>query len=206
MASNNTHDNIMTLNINELNLEQINPNTNNMNNPDQGGSKIVVIGKPGTGKSTLITSLLYHKKHIFPTGLVFSGTEDSNGHYGTSPAAADHMPKPPEPSIASKAGTALGRLASKVGQAAKPTADTFARAYAQGDNMSPSAVKQQTFKGVAQRGLTNLLGRTVGQMGVGESQIGKITGMTPTQATQADTALRQPDNLEKLLKFVKSEK
>lgn len=76
-----SHDNIMTLNINELNLEQINPNTHNMNTPEQGGSKIVVIGKPGTGKSTLITSLLYHKKHIFPTGLVFSGTEDSNGHY-----------------------------------------------------------------------------------------------------------------------------
>ena len=52
-----------------------------MNNIHQGGSKIVVIGKPGTGKSTLITDLLYHKKHIFPIGMVFSGTEDSNGHY-----------------------------------------------------------------------------------------------------------------------------
>lgn len=34
-----------------------------------------------TGKTTLITSLLYEKSHIFPTGLVMSGTEDSNGHY-----------------------------------------------------------------------------------------------------------------------------
>lgn len=34
-----------------------------------------------TGKSTLITSLLYAKKHIFPSALVISGTEDSNHHY-----------------------------------------------------------------------------------------------------------------------------
>ena len=79
--ANSGFDNIVTLNVNELNLEQINPNTDNINNPSQGGSKIVVIGKPGTGKTTLITDLLYHKKHIFPIGLVFSGTEDSNGHY-----------------------------------------------------------------------------------------------------------------------------
>ena len=35
-----------------------------------------------TGKTTLITSLLYEKSHIFPIGAVMSGTEDSNGHYG----------------------------------------------------------------------------------------------------------------------------
>ena len=75
------YENIMTLNVNELNLEQIQPNTENFNNKEQGGSKIVIIGKPGTGKTTLITDLLYHKKHIFPTAMVFSGTEDSNGHY-----------------------------------------------------------------------------------------------------------------------------
>lgn len=34
-----------------------------------------------TGKSTLIASLLYAKKHIYPCGIVFSGTEDSNGFY-----------------------------------------------------------------------------------------------------------------------------
>ena len=36
-----------------------------------------------TGKTTLITSLLYEKSHIFPIGMVMSGTEDSNGHYQT---------------------------------------------------------------------------------------------------------------------------
>ena len=35
-----------------------------------------------TGKTTLLTSLLYEKSHIFPVGAVMSGTEDSNGHYG----------------------------------------------------------------------------------------------------------------------------
>ena len=39
------YENIMTLNVNELNLEQINPNTQNFNTSTQGGSKIVVIGK-----------------------------------------------------------------------------------------------------------------------------------------------------------------
>ena len=35
-----------------------------------------------TGKTTLITSLLYEKSHVFPVGQVMCGTEDSNGHYG----------------------------------------------------------------------------------------------------------------------------
>jgi len=67
--------------INELDLNLINPNIFNYENPSQGGSKIVVIGKPGTGKTTLITRLLYEKRKIFPTCLIMSGTEDSNGHY-----------------------------------------------------------------------------------------------------------------------------
>jgi len=34
-----------------------------------------------TGKSTLIASIIYAKKHIFPVAIAFSGTEDSNGFY-----------------------------------------------------------------------------------------------------------------------------
>lgn len=34
-----------------------------------------------TGKSTLIAGLLYSKRHIFPVGIAFSGTEDSNGFF-----------------------------------------------------------------------------------------------------------------------------
>ena len=69
------------LRIRELNIESIPPATSTMYNENQGGAKIVVIGKPGTGKTTLISSLLYAKKNIFPIGMVMSGTEDSNGYY-----------------------------------------------------------------------------------------------------------------------------
>lgn len=34
-----------------------------------------------TGKTTMITSLLHEKSHIFPVAQAMSGTEDSNGHY-----------------------------------------------------------------------------------------------------------------------------
>ena len=68
--------------IKELDISKIFPNENNFKSESQGGAKIVVIGKPGTGKTTLITRLLYEKRNIFPSCLVMSGTEDSNGHYG----------------------------------------------------------------------------------------------------------------------------
>jgi len=70
-----------TIRIRELDVNSIPPSTEKMHDPEAGGCKIVVIGKPGTGKSTLLTSLLYAKKHIIPCGLIVSGTEDSNGHY-----------------------------------------------------------------------------------------------------------------------------
>jgi energy-coupling factor transporter ATP-binding protein EcfA2 len=55
----------------------INPSTNNI----RDGSKIVVIGKAGTGKSTLIKYLLYLKSTFIPAGICVSGTEDSNNFY-----------------------------------------------------------------------------------------------------------------------------
>ena len=70
-----------TLKIKELDVDIIPPCTNRANEKSYGGSKICVIGKPGTGKTTLISSLLYAKKHIFPVGIVMSGSEDSNGFY-----------------------------------------------------------------------------------------------------------------------------
>lgn len=70
-----------TYRIRELDPDMIAPSTRRMNEPDQGGSKIVVIGKPGTGKSTTIASLLYEKSHIFPTGIVMSGSESANHFY-----------------------------------------------------------------------------------------------------------------------------
>ena len=60
------------LRIKELDI--IAPNPKTMNEISQGGSKTVIIGKPGTGKTTLITSLIYEKRHIFPVSLIMSGT------------------------------------------------------------------------------------------------------------------------------------
>ena len=55
----------------------------------------VMIGKRGTGKSQLVTDILYHKRKI-PMGVVMSGTEESNEHYKTfvpdSFIYGDYMP------------------------------------------------------------------------------------------------------------------
>jgi hypothetical protein len=40
----------------------------------------IFIGKRGTGKSQLVTDILYHKRKV-PMGVVMSGTEESNEHY-----------------------------------------------------------------------------------------------------------------------------
>jgi hypothetical protein len=63
-----------------LDLDIINPNPETIKT-NVGGSKLVVIGKPGTGKSTLILSILYAKKDVIPVGMFMSGSEDSNGTY-----------------------------------------------------------------------------------------------------------------------------
>lgn len=44
-------------------------------------SKVVVIGKPGTGKTTIITSILQAMASVAPVGIIMSGTEDSSGTY-----------------------------------------------------------------------------------------------------------------------------
>jgi hypothetical protein len=43
--------------------------------------KIVVIGKPKTGKSTLIENIMLYKSHICPTIQIYSGSEAENGFY-----------------------------------------------------------------------------------------------------------------------------
>lgn len=66
------------VNIKEFNPHQISPF---VSSEKTGGSKTIVIGKPKCGKTRLISSLLYFKKHIFPVAQVQSGTEDSNEYY-----------------------------------------------------------------------------------------------------------------------------
>jgi len=46
-----------------------------------GNGRFLLSDTTITHNTTLITSLLYEKRHIFPIGMVMSGTEDSNGHY-----------------------------------------------------------------------------------------------------------------------------
>ena len=68
-----------TLYINELDINTLKPeHSKDLKN----GCKLVIIGAPGTGKSTIIKSIIYAKKHILAVGQVFSGTEDSNGFFG----------------------------------------------------------------------------------------------------------------------------
>ncbi len=46
-----------------------------------GSDKVCLfIGKRGTGKSTLVTDIMYHKRNI-PSGVVMSATEDGNHYY-----------------------------------------------------------------------------------------------------------------------------
>lgn len=68
--------------IKSFSPELINPTLENYDS-DIGGSKIVVIGKAGTGKSTLIKYLILLKRNIIPVSMVVSGTEESNNFYST---------------------------------------------------------------------------------------------------------------------------
>lgn len=43
---------------------------------------MLIVGKRGTGKSTLLCDLMYHNRGKFDCGLVFSATEDANGYWG----------------------------------------------------------------------------------------------------------------------------
>ena len=44
-------------------------------------SKIVIIGKPATGKSTVTRDIVKAYRHEFPVAKVFSGTEENNHFY-----------------------------------------------------------------------------------------------------------------------------
>jgi hypothetical protein len=45
------------------------------------GVKILIIGKPGRGKSRVIESIMLYKAHICPVSQIFSGTENVNHFY-----------------------------------------------------------------------------------------------------------------------------
>ena len=60
----------------ELKLKKFDPTTI----PDD--RTVLVVGRRGSGKSTVARDILYAHRHI-PYGVVFSGTEEANGAYGT---------------------------------------------------------------------------------------------------------------------------
>ena len=63
-------DNIEHLAIRKFNIKDMSIN-----------SKVAIIGKPATGKSTLIKDLLFQHRKKFTGGVIMSGTEDSTGFY-----------------------------------------------------------------------------------------------------------------------------
>ena len=69
------------LNIKGLDLNMIAPSREKMYNDFERGSKLVVLGKPGTGKTALVSNLLNYKKDIFSFGMVMNDREDSNEIY-----------------------------------------------------------------------------------------------------------------------------
>lgn len=70
--------------IRQLDPNIINPSIEDVRQRVIGrSSKLIFIGKPGTGKTTTLTSLIYEKRHCCPSGMVVSGTEDSNHHFSS---------------------------------------------------------------------------------------------------------------------------
>ena len=63
--------------IKELDMNTIRPRS-----LADDGVRYCMIGKPGTGKSSIIKSYMYAKRHIFPVGVFCSGTEDSTQFFG----------------------------------------------------------------------------------------------------------------------------
>ncbi len=70
-----------TIKIKEFDLNRIMPNSKNYMSGEMNGVKIICVGKPRSGKSTLVKTLLYNKSNLLPCGVVMSGTEDTNGSY-----------------------------------------------------------------------------------------------------------------------------
>lgn len=64
----------------ELNISKFDPKSIERRRKSGSPPTIVVIGKRGTGKSTLVSDILYFSKRI-PAGIVMSATEEGNAFY-----------------------------------------------------------------------------------------------------------------------------
>ncbi|AKU37450.1 hypothetical protein [Scale drop disease virus] len=68
----------MSVPVKELSMTEIRPRTHD---DEIGGMKLVVLGKPGRGKSVLIKSIIASKRHLIPAAVVISGSEEANHFY-----------------------------------------------------------------------------------------------------------------------------
>jgi hypothetical protein len=68
--------------IRELDIDKkIHPLADEVFNKKASSSRLVLLGSGGSGKSTLISWILYRKRKLIPAGLIMSGSEDSNHFY-----------------------------------------------------------------------------------------------------------------------------
>lgn len=72
-----SNDLVQTVHIKELNPDLIDPSPKTMHIKERG-FRLVMIGKPGVGKSNMIKYLLWCKKNIIPVGIAMSGSESLN--------------------------------------------------------------------------------------------------------------------------------
>lgn len=63
-----------------IKLNKFDPRVMEKRRVDGNPTTCIFIGKRGTGKSTLISDIMYYHRAV-PYGLIFSGTEDGNGFY-----------------------------------------------------------------------------------------------------------------------------
>jgi len=63
-------DNTETTDIHEFNFDNL-----------KLDSKILIVGKPGSGKSVLVKYIIAKIAHLIPVGMVLNGTEDANKNY-----------------------------------------------------------------------------------------------------------------------------
>ncbi len=72
---------VITQGIKRLNLDNLLPTTDRQEWDEKGGARYIVAGSSGRGKTYIMRSLIFAKKHIIPVAFVVSENEDVNNNY-----------------------------------------------------------------------------------------------------------------------------